>query len=164
DCLVPPRGAGKGRAREGAADQDPRSHDDSTEGNRRVMRGADRRRASHCERNSRGDVRGCVRGYPERPDPVQCHRRRPVVLHGSGEVAQAGTGTTGPAPGLSGNSGCFVDNGTAVKDVSAASGAGMGTWTTSGWSGTSLALATPTTLKALPSGEVYLVDLVWTLN
>src|SRR5947209_122165 len=41
-------------------------------------------------------------------------------------VAQSGTGTTGTAPTLQCGSGCFVDNATAVKTTSAASGAGMG--------------------------------------
>ena len=31
-------------------------------------------------------------------------------------------------------------------------------------SGTSLALSTPTSLKTLQTGEVYRVDLVWTIN
>jgi hypothetical protein len=40
----------------------------------------------------------------------------------------------------------------------------MGTWLTTGFSATSLALATPTTLKVLPSEEVYRVNLLWTLS
>jgi hypothetical protein len=40
----------------------------------------------------------------------------------------------------------------------------MGTWATTAWSATSLALSTPTTLKTLQTNELYRVDLVWTLN
>ena len=47
--------------------------------------------------------------------------------------------------------------------AAAATSAGMGTWATTGFSGTSLALALPTTLKALNTNEVYHLDLVWTL-
>jgi len=51
-----------------------------------------------------------------------------------------------------------------VKIVSAAEKAGMGTFLTSGWSGTSLALDTPSTLKLRPNEEVYRVNLLWTLS
>jgi hypothetical protein len=57
-----------------------------------------------------------------------------------------------------------VDHASAVKIASAAVNAGMGTWLTTGFSATSLALATPTTLKVLPSEEVYRVNLLWTLS
>jgi hypothetical protein len=40
----------------------------------------------------------------------------------------------------------------------------MGTWLTTGFSATSLSLATPSTLKALSNGEVYRVNLLWTLS
>jgi hypothetical protein len=70
-----------------------------------------------------------------------------------------------PAPTHSCNSGCNVDTASAVKVASAATLVGLGTATTSGYSSTSLALAVPTTLRApLQSGEVYRVDLVWTLS
>jgi hypothetical protein len=83
---------------------------------------------------------------------------------GASFAAAGGTGTTGTAPTQQCGSGCFVDSASAVKTASAATNAGMGTWTTSGFSGTSLALSTPTTLKALPASELYRLDLVWTLN
>jgi hypothetical protein len=41
---------------------------------------------------------------------------------------------------------------------------GEGTWTTSDFSSSSLALALPTTLRALPSEEVYRVNVLWTLS
>jgi hypothetical protein len=63
------------------------------------------------------------------------------------------TGGSGAAPTLK-----------CVKIASAATGgAGAGTWTTTSFSATSLSLAAKTTLKALPAGEVYRVDLLWTL-
>jgi hypothetical protein len=41
----------------------------------------------------------------------------------------------------------------------------LGTWTTTGYSSSSLALSVPTTARVLTqSGEVYRLDLVWTLN
>ena len=52
----------------------------------------------------------------------------------------------------------------AVRTVSAASGAGMGTWQTSGYGASSLGLSAPTTVKALQTNEVYRLDLVWSLN
>jgi hypothetical protein len=73
-------------------------------------------------------------------------------------------GTTGTAPTYQCGSGCSVDNASAVKIVSAATGAGMGTWQTSGFTGTSLALSAPSTIQALPANEVYHLDLIWSLN
>jgi hypothetical protein len=51
-----------------------------------------------------------------------------------------------------------------VKVVSAALGAGMGSYATTGWTSTSVAAATPSTVTALPANEVYHVDLLWTLG
>jgi hypothetical protein len=74
------------------------------------------------------------------------------------------TGGTGAAPTLTCSAACNVDSATAVKVSSAATGgAGAGTWTTIGWSATSLALATATTLKTLPSKEIYRLNILWTL-
>jgi len=74
------------------------------------------------------------------------------------------SGTTGTAPSHQCNSGCSVDTASAAKIISAAGGAGLGTYQTTGYSSTSLALSAPTTVRALQSNEVYRVDLVWTLN
>jgi hypothetical protein len=74
------------------------------------------------------------------------------------------TGGTGSAPTLQCSTACNVDSATAVKIASAATGgAGESTWTTTGFSATSLALTVPTTLRALPSEEVYRVNILWTL-
>ena len=62
------------------------------------------------------------------------------------------------------NSGCFVDAGSATTVVEAAVGNGVGTFTTSSWSGTSLSLATPAGLHVLQEKEAYRVNLLWTLN
>lgn len=62
------------------------------------------------------------------------------------------------------NSGCNVDSASPVKTVSAAVNNGMGTFTTTGWSATSLALSTPANLQALQTNEVYRVDLLWSLT
>ena len=87
-----------------------------------------------------------------------------LTLNSTGASFTAQNGTTGTAPTHQCASACNVDSGTAVKIVSAASGAGMGTYATSSWSGTSLALTAPTTIKVLQTNEVYHLDLVWSLN
>jgi len=74
------------------------------------------------------------------------------------------TGGTGSAPTFKCSAGCNVDSAAGVKIASAATGgAGESTWTTTGFSATSLALTVPTTLKVLPSEEVYRVNVLWTL-
>jgi hypothetical protein len=87
-----------------------------------------------------------------------------LTLNSTGANFAAQGGTTGTAPTLQCSTACDVDSASAVKIASAAANAGMGTWLTSGWSGTSLALSTPSTLKALSNGEVYRVNLLWTLS
>lgn len=87
-----------------------------------------------------------------------------LTLNSTGASFSGQSGTTGTAPTLQCSTACNVDSASAVKIVSAAASAGMGTWASSGWSGTSLALSTPSTLKTLQTNEVYRVDLVWTLN
>lgn len=57
---------------------------------------------------------------------------------------------------------CKIDNATATKVVSAATTVALGTWTSSGTS--TLSLATPASLRKLQTGEVYRVDVVWTLS
>lgn len=87
-----------------------------------------------------------------------------LTLTSTGGSFAAGGGTTGTAPTLQCGSGCSVDSATPVKVASAALNAGMGTWNTQSWSGTSLALSTPSSLKLLQTNEVYRVDLVWSLT
>ncbi|MGZ6687341.1 MAG: hypothetical protein ACXVHQ_07560 [Solirubrobacteraceae bacterium] len=57
---------------------------------------------------------------------------------------------------------CKVDHAAATKVVSASTGVALATWTGSGTS--VLTLATPATLRKLQTGEVYRVDVVWTLS
>jgi hypothetical protein len=87
-----------------------------------------------------------------------------LTLNSTGASFAAQNGSTGTAPTLQCSSACNVDSATAVKVASAAVGAGMGTWLTSAFASNSLSLATPSTLKALSNGEVYRVNIVWTLN
>jgi hypothetical protein len=87
-----------------------------------------------------------------------------LVLNSTGAGFTAVSGTTGTAPTHQCNSGCNVDSASAVKLVSAASGAGLGTYLTNGFTSTSLALSAPTTIRALPASEIYHLDLVWTLT
>jgi hypothetical protein len=75
------------------------------------------------------------------------------------------TGGSGPTPAFQCSSPCNVDSATAVKIVSTAAG-GLGvatTWTTTGFSSTSLTLSTSSQLRVPPASEVYRVNIVWTL-
>jgi hypothetical protein len=89
-----------------------------------------------------------------------------LTLNSTGASFSAQNGSTGNAPTLTCSSGCGVDHATANKVASASNSPvqGMGTWGTGSWGASSLALSTPTTLKVLPTSEVYRVDLLWTLN
>ena len=87
-----------------------------------------------------------------------------LTLTSTGASFAAQNGSTGTAPTLQCASGCGVDAASAVKVASAALSAGMGTWLTTGFASNSLSLATPTTLKVLANGEVFRVNVVWTLN
>ena len=87
-----------------------------------------------------------------------------LTLNSTGASFAAQSGTTGTAPTLQCASACNVDSASAVKIASAAASAGMGTWLTTGFTATSLALSTPSTLKALSNGEVYRANLLWTLS
>ncbi len=74
------------------------------------------------------------------------------------------TGGSGTAPAFQcSSSACSVDAASQTKIVSTAIGGGLGPWSTSGFSATSLALLTPTTIRVLPEHEIYRVDLLWTL-
>ncbi len=87
-----------------------------------------------------------------------------LTLSSTGAGFSAQNGTTGTAPTHQCSSPCNVDSASAVRTVSAASGAGMGTYLTTGYGASSLALSAPTTIKALQTNEVYRLDLVWSLN
>ena len=87
-----------------------------------------------------------------------------LTLNSTSASFSAQNGTTGTAPTHSCNAGCFVDTASPVKVVSAATNAGMGTYLTSGYTASSLTLATPSNTKVLPANEVYRVNLVWSLN
>jgi hypothetical protein len=86
-----------------------------------------------------------------------------LVLNSTGATFTGGLGTT---PTHSCNAGCNVDSAAPVKVASEGSAiVGIGTWTTSGYSATSLTLSVPTTIRIpLQAGEIYHVDLVWTLS
>jgi hypothetical protein len=87
-----------------------------------------------------------------------------LKLNSTGATFTAGGGTSGTAPTHSCASGCNMDSASAVTAASAAANAGLGTWTGGAYSGTSVALTAPTTIKAIGTGnKVYRVDLVWSL-
>jgi hypothetical protein len=87
-----------------------------------------------------------------------------LTLSSTGASFAAQSGSTGTAPTLQCAVACNVDSASAVKIASAALSAGMGTWLTAAFGGSSLSLATPSTLKALANAEVYRVNLLWTLS
>jgi hypothetical protein len=87
-----------------------------------------------------------------------------LALNSTGASFLPGLGSSGIAPTLKCATACNVDSVSAVSVASAAKEAGLGTWLTSGFGTTSLALTTSTTLRALPSEEVYRVNVVWTLS
>lgn len=87
-----------------------------------------------------------------------------LTLNSTGAGFTAQNGTTGTAPTQQCAAGCNVDSATPSKVISAASGAGMGTYQANGYSATSLGLTVPTTVKTLQAGEVFHLDLVWSLN
>jgi hypothetical protein len=104
-----------------------------------------------------GDPEGYVAGGQALPADS-------LTLDSSGASVLAQLGTTGTAPALPCSTACDLDHGSAVRIAWAAKEAGLGTWLTTGFSATSLALNTPTTLKALPGEEVFRVDETWTLS
>jgi hypothetical protein len=76
------------------------------------------------------------------------------------------SGLGGTTPTLLCNSGCAIDVASPVKVASQAAGLGvLATWATQNFSSSSISLAIPTTIrKPLQTGEVYHLDLVWTLG
>ncbi|MGH2982255.1 MAG: hypothetical protein ACRDKV_09480 [Solirubrobacterales bacterium] len=75
------------------------------------------------------------------------------------------SGGTPPAPSFQCNAGgCPIDSAAPFKVASAPNGGGTGLWNATGFGASSLSLATPSTLRALPAGEQYKLDVVWTLN
>jgi hypothetical protein len=89
-----------------------------------------------------------------------------ITLNSTGAGFSAQNGTTGVAPTHQCNTPCNVDAAPAspAKVLSAAVGAGMGSYLTTSYSATSLAAATPSTVQAVLANEVYRVDLLWTLG
>ncbi len=87
-----------------------------------------------------------------------------LTLSSTGAGFTGQNGTTGTAPTHQCAAGCFVDAASPVKVASAAASAGMGTWQANSYGASSLSLATPSTLKALPTNEQYRVNVLWTLN
>jgi hypothetical protein len=74
------------------------------------------------------------------------------------------SGANGTAPTFQCSAGCSVDAAAPTKVASAAAGAGLGPWQTSGFGASSLSLSTATTLRIPPTSEVYRADLLWTLS
>jgi hypothetical protein len=87
-----------------------------------------------------------------------------LTLDSTGAGFSLLNGTTGTAPTHQCASTCNLDHSSAVKVISAAANAGMGTFLTTLYGSSSIGLAAPTTVKTLAANEVYRLDLVWTLG
>jgi hypothetical protein len=70
----------------------------------------------------------------------------------------------GPATFTCNSTPCPIDSITPSKIATESTGAVVASWTSTGFSATSLALSTATTLKVLPASEIYRLDVVWSLN
>jgi hypothetical protein len=113
--------------------------------------------AQYCPKAKCGaDAEGYVTGGSKLPPGS-------LTLNSTGASFTGGLGT---APTLECASGCALDGATAVKIASSATGllAGEGVWSTSGFSSNSLALAAPTTIRALQNEEIYRANVLWTLS
>lgn len=86
-----------------------------------------------------------------------------LTLNSTGASFSGGLGTP---PAFQCAAGCDIASPTAVKVASQTTRllAGVGIWSTSGFASSSLALAAPTTIRALPAEEVYRVNVLWTLS
>jgi hypothetical protein len=85
-----------------------------------------------------------------------------LTLNSSG-ASWSGIGLS--APSLSCNTSCNVDSAAPVKVATVANLSVAATWTTQNFGASSLALTVPTTTRTpTQPGEVYNIDLVWTLN
>jgi opacity protein-like surface antigen len=90
-----------------------------------------------------------------------------LTLNSTSAGFTAQNGTTGTAPTHQCNpTACNVDAAPAspTKVVSAAVGAGMGSYLTNGYTATSIAANTPSNLTVPLANEVFRVDLLWTLG
>jgi hypothetical protein len=101
-------------------------------------------------------------GYMNSGTPLAANS---LSLNSTGAGFSPQNGTTGTPPAHQCNAGCFVDAapGSPVKVVAAALSAGMGGYITTGYTGASLVLSAPSTVKAVQTNEYYRVDLLWTL-
>ena len=111
-------------------------------------------RLSPVERAERGSYAGCIAGALSKGEYT-------AGLQAAGFDPVSGVAT---APTFQCSSACSLDSAAPTKVTSAAAGAGLGPWRSTGLSATSLSLSTATTLRALPANEVYRVDLLWTLG
>jgi hypothetical protein len=114
--------------------------------------------AQYCPQSKCGsDSEGYVSGGRSLPPGS-------LTFDSTGANVVAQLGTTGSAPTLGCETACPLDGRSAVTIASAADGAGMGTWLATGFGPRSLALRTPTTLRALPNEEVYRFDELWSFT
>jgi hypothetical protein len=90
-----------------------------------------------------------------------------LTLNTTGASWTETSGLGGTTPAFTCNGGCTIDHASAVKIATQASYSigVLATWSTQNFGASSLSLAIPTTLrKPTQTGEVYRLDLVWTLN
>lgn len=87
-----------------------------------------------------------------------------LTLSSAGASFTAIDSGAGGAPSLDCAAACAMDSASPVIVASAAAGQGQGAFQASGFGAASVTVTTPSTLRVLQSGEVYRVDLVWTLS
>jgi len=109
------------------------------------------------------------------PGPANCGAHTPGYVSGGFQLLSSSlnlnttgaswSGGSGTTPTFNCNAGnCPIDSVAATKIASAPNGGGTALWSATGFSSSSLRLSTPSTLRALPIGEVYFLHAVWTLN
>ncbi len=106
------------------------------------------------------NVGGCgsdAQGYPAGGASLAAGS---LALDTTGATFSGGVGT---APAFQCASSCTLDVASPAKVVAGAAGGASATWTSTGLGASSVSLVAPTTLRALPTAEVYRVDLLWTL-
>src|SRR6202034_2235040 len=87
--------------------------------------------------------------------PTRSHSTRPEQASQHSSAAPRPSPATPPAP---------IDTAMPLTVATESTATITASWTTTGFSATSLALNAPTTLRTLPASEVYRLNVIWTLS
>jgi hypothetical protein len=117
--------------------------------------------AQYCPSASCGRHRGP--GYV--PDGITLPTNS-LTLDSSGARFRGKDGGSGDSPANTCGQGCFIDTPSRwpSKIAVAHAGTGMGAFEASGFSASSVRLVEPSSPEPLPKGEIYRVDVSWSLN